>query len=597
MNKIKLRIFTLILLSIVMMVVGVTFAAPAKACTNSTDYFTGSNYCGGGWQVLPSAGSHNGDQAMTDIKDTEAFINRVWGNLVSGDSTFGPHSNIGASFIVLNMLGAPVGTNRWQANARFNEWADLVRQYSAAGRIEWEGMWNYPSGFNNSRVFDNAVGAGYYTDSRDLGWLPTIIFHNPDGSLILIKKNCANFTGSLSALQKLTGTIQGYKVEVGTKIAHTSLAPATVTATSLATGVAYNGSGNPYSIGNVLANQNYRVTAQSPPGWKLVGFYYGSSYYPGSYLDVYLNPGATIDIWPAYERLHYPWLQTEQGNVTSLNTIKGQLIGTNGGRASGATNKEAEFVIIGAASGDNFCSSNAYALGSNQYSGGGWNCGISQYIPNTKFTNINGIADNIRSIMSDSCKNYPLVGSLSTTTAIPGPDVSGGCKNGKIWKSTGNTTITGGNFAEGRATIFVEGDLVITGNILANQAGPLPGERVPNLGIYATGDITVAETVTRIDASMISQKTIKTCSENYKAPVSPKCTGALEVRGMLASSDSSKSFEFGRRATTTTGVPGSPAELIIYQGKLLSFPPPEFTITKSRNNRITKYETNLPPRF
>lgn len=595
MKIIKRTLQTLFLASILFTAVTILNPTSAKAaCSN--DYFTGARYCGG-HQVLPSQGAPINNAMM--VNNADDFIDRLRGFVFDrGTGTRALWGRTGSEFIILSMLGyTEPYPDHDEARRRFGDFERLVRQYNAAGRISWDAWIDYPANFINSRVSPDYYGAGYYVDPSPQSQ-HTIIFYNPDGTQVLIKKNCANIVGATNGrLWELTGTIQGYKVEVGTKTAHASLSPAIVTATSLATGAPYSASGNPYSIGNILANQNYRVTAQSPPGWKLVGFYYGSGYYPGSSLDIYLNPGATVDIWPAYERLYYPWLQTSQGNVTSLNSIFGQNIGVNGGRTGGALAKEAEFVIIAAASGSSFCSSNAYALGSSQYNSGSWNCSLGQYIPDTKFTNINGIADNIKSIKSDGCIHYPAIGSLSNPSAVPGPDASNGCKHGMIWKSSTGMELTGGTFSSGRATIFVEGDLTITGNIIAHQTSNQPGEFVPNLGIYATGNVTIAETVSQIDATIISQGTIKTCTDNYKIPASSKCTGALVVHGMLASSKFDKSFEFGRRATTTTGGTGSPAESIIYQGKLLSFPPPEFTITKSKFNRTIKYESNLPPRF
>lgn len=304
-----------------------------------------------------------------------------------------------------------------------------------------------------------------------------------------------------------------------------------------------------------------------------------------------------------------PWIQTKQGNVTSEKSIVGQSSGGPGGRDNASADKEAEFVVISQLGGSKFCSSNAYAFGSNQYNGGAWNCNIGKYALNHDYIEANSVVSNVTSITSDNCKNNPYIASLASSSSVPGPDVSKpdpakpSCANGTIWKyPDGNVVLSGGSFNRGRATIYAKGDLHITSNITATGAGPYEGEFVPNLGVVVDGNVIIDEGVQRIDAAIFATGTIKTCGDNYKSPSSPKCTNRLEVHGLLASANGSKSFEFGRRYIDAAALrggsgAGAPAEYVVYQGKILGFPPPGFTVTRNKVKERIKYESGLPPRF
>lgn len=124
----------------------------------------------------------------------------------------------------------------------------------------------------------------------------------------------------------------------------------------------------------------------------------------------------------------------------------------------------------------------------------------------------------------------------------------------------GDLTINGGSLAPGtNATIYVKGDVTITGNISTYNDNANPGEgnstnetrkfanasAIPSLTIVSeTGDISISPSVTLVDANLVSPKgQFISCggannSTDLGINPSAKCVNKLKVNGSIISKDS-----------------------------------------------------------
>lgn len=375
-----------------------------------------------------------------------------------------------------------------------------------------------------------------------------------------------------------------------------------------------------------LRNDSYEVYSapNQVSGWKMVGYYIFDStnrymrFHPltgGIFNTGTLRDGTLLNVWVAYERdaKFYPWLQSKDGNIVSLGKIVGQQIGQPGGRDSGATDKEAENVIISQISVTNFCSTNAYLLGS--ASNGSCAAGKYEVNPDTlpvvagQDRIINDLtrawADNGSGTNATNCtghSNYftQILGGHSTLDNLPTSDiaaVSGGarCDNGVIWRHNGNTRTSDISYNKGRATIWVQGNLTITRDIKRSISGTYgSASEAPNLGLIVEGNITIEPGVKQIDAAVYATGKITTCSESSNSGAG-KCREQLKVNGLLASKDG---FDYGRRYVSSFGGgTGDSAELVSYSGQILAFPPPGFGYFDLGVSSRIKYLGEKSPRF
>jgi hypothetical protein len=122
----------------------------------------------------------------------------------------------------------------------------------------------------------------------------------------------------------------------------------------------------------------------------------------------------------------------------------------------------------------------------------------------------------------------------------------------------------------GRGTLWIPGSLTIDKDITYGAATNNP-KTTPNLVIFVEEDVKIGEGVKRIDASIISMKTISTCTQS--GTPGPACSSALVINGFLASGGK---IDFARRyyaAPYATATP-SPAELINLTSQSTTFPAP-----------------------
>lgn len=224
-TRTQLKIF---LLPILLFAIGIVFLGSshkAEACAwgnNSSPntfcgYFHGTTDGSGDYVFSSGLGTY----------DINSFISTISGD-ISGCN--GSHDEVGASFVVLTMMGVSgqqngPGPTCNQANAELANWESLVTSYSNARLIQW----NYCPGVSSPSVGVANCGYGYnintfYTPSAggDVeaydGWdtgsgpVPAIAFMNPSNptqALYIIKHLCGNPVGSMAGLPPVAVTIGG----------------------------------------------------------------------------------------------------------------------------------------------------------------------------------------------------------------------------------------------------------------------------------------------------------------------------------------------------------------------------------------------------
>ena len=334
------------------------------------------------------------------------------------------------------------------------------------------------------------------------------------------------------------------------------------------------------------------------------GYHTYSATYGGLEKSVAFGPAiagipCNIDKW------YYPWLQTSQGDVVADGKIEGQTTstgtGTLGARLDNAAAKEAEFLVISAVGGDGpFCSTYKYILTNTSSQGTNCGNGLGYNFNSTGIDNdtVDRVIGGVKQAFADNGNNAtptpptctttkPI--STATVTAMPA-SISTDCPGGVIYKlssgTLGATTLT-----KGRATIFVEGNLTITGNISsASSPAQLDPRLAPTLAIVVTGNINIDPTVSAIYAQLYSAKKINTCTANTN-----ECS--LKRLVVVGSLSAKTGFEF-KRTFVDTAYQNS-AERIKMNGIALAFPPPGIDSRYFYNNfssyKLDSAEYN--PRF
>lgn len=299
-----------------------------------------------------------------------------------------------------------------------------------------------------------------------------------------------------------------------------------------------------------------------------------------------------------------PWLQSKWGNVAAIREITANKAGDRGSRPTAAAEKEAQYVVMAYVV-NNFCSTKGYNFGAG--SGGGCTYPVGYRVNPSIYrsADLGGPDDpvigNLTKILSSSAANdtscnvekpFYVIPDMNSVLAAGGltvqPDVSFGstASCAKLGALSGGT-LTAHTFSQGRATIFVDGNLNITADNVVRYSGPYnsPNE-VPNVGLVVKGDITIDPGVRNLDMSMYATGKIKTCS----AYPSRTCNTQLKVRGIMAAAGG---FELGRNLYGA-----SPAELVIGSGLIEAFPPPGFVDISSNKATGVKYlSTESNPRF
>ena len=319
--------------------------------------------------------------------------------------------------------------------------------------------------------------------------------------------------------------------------------------------------------------------------------------------------------------LHYPWLQSFGGDVSSQGGVSGQSIGQKGSRLDNNLSKEAQFVVTSetqtnATLNRNFCSTNLLVLGVNAAGRKICNTGGYKSSP-IAFDSIydsiknawesNGSGDSVK---GKYCSPYgtSLVDAYSATSDFK-TDISLGCPAGGI-QLVGTDerhfysyllNIPSGKTIKGNGTLLVIGNLYIISDIINSTIPTNNPYDVPNLTIFVTGDVIVSPLVKELDASIIRHApSPATVTDNngysiFTCKGGTACvTNQLNVKGYMASSSN---IVFNRRYTDASN---NPAEIIKLTGQSIAFPSPGIDRSSSNSGVPDSLQINadeLPPRL
>lgn len=223
-------------------------------------YFNpGTNFSTGSGRDL----AHN----FIGVNDTGTFINHMWACLNNAAPCSSMNGQIAASYMILTMLGDgnhSVG----QAYARWGDWVNIVNQYSAAGRINFNAMYGYS--LNTMMVpYGGPYDVVQYSEGATAN--PSIVFTNPNGSTYAIKKDCANPVGNMSPLQNVVSSFGGYVVDADTGGAVANLPAEGIMVHLYGAGGGATQS-NPYNFGNLSPGwRDIRITIAPGSQYEVVG--------------------------------------------------------------------------------------------------------------------------------------------------------------------------------------------------------------------------------------------------------------------------------------------------------------------------------------
>lgn len=223
-------------------------------------YFTGGNFSTNNGHDL----AHN----FIGVNDTGTFINHMWACLNNSAPCNSLNGQVAASYMILTMLGDG-NHSTGQAFARWGDWVNIVNQYSAAGRINFN--FSYPYTLNTMMVPYNGSPYDVVQYSEGATANPSIVFTNPDGSTYAIKKDCANPVGNMSPLQNAVSSFGGYVVDADTGGAVPNLAAEGIMVHLYGAGGGAT-QNNPYNYGNLSPGwRDIRITIAGGSQYEVAG--------------------------------------------------------------------------------------------------------------------------------------------------------------------------------------------------------------------------------------------------------------------------------------------------------------------------------------
>ena len=296
------------------------------------------------------------------------------------------------------------------------------------------------------------------------------------------------------------------------------------------------------------------------------------------------------------QTIYYPWLQTKYGDVSAADFVSGQQYNKPGSREETSSEKEATNVIMATFADQQFCSVNLYALGRSP-KGYREQCKNGHYTEDQRFgdidTAINNAWNQNGAGSSPGCNPRYGTQKLTGSTKV-GTNLSS-CANGTIYQVNSGASLSSllaGQPSQGRATIWVKGNLTVDRTVIYNYAASYAKpEDIPNLAIYVEGEVIIQSSINQLDAAIISTGKIKTCGSDYSTTASaPTCGSQLVVHGYLFANGG---YQFGRNyyveASNT-----NPAEKIVLTGQSIAFPPPGLDKASLGNNDLKITEEDNP---
>lgn len=575
----------------------------------------------------------NGGMPGIPDYNKQVFINRVGGHLNSGD----PHQVTAAQFIILSMSGGGGGIAKQVTGAQWADWVNRVNNPAVIMRVE-NALFECNISNSYYQTAYNDIAAGYSTPSGGCGVIDTMIdFYYNGGLVYRIRVACANPLGNLPGLPPGPPPIPPTVVSCGYR-AVTPTDPEIGQSTSVRATVNY--SGGPPPPGRTIGNATITVFG---PGYNqtwnnLPAGDSGSS-------AIFDTPAFSIPTSGVYTVL---WSARVNGvgppavcggtwniNSDSFVVTTHPFIDVRGGDvaagASFATVAGATSTLCGAAPSNTRAGVvgwNNNNNGAPNFAGAGGQYGvqamnyIQSFISNRNrigngatlaFANRNPPIGAYGGQFKDApCVDYwnpkpvqltPLAANSVNLTGMSGKVI----KNGNL--TIGASTINDNT----RLTLYVDGDVNITGNISYQNNGNnwTSLAQIPNFKLIVHGRIFINSNVAALDGTYAAvpdnnytgpsatqntyanpqRGTISTCSSGFSthnpatiAANPAVCGSTLTVNGSLAANQ-----VFFLR-TNGSVVNGTPSEVINYSPEMWLSPSVDATV-----DSFYQSITGLPP--
>ena len=171
---------------------------------------------------------------------------------------------------------------------------------------------------------------------------------------------------------------------------------------------------------------------------------------------------------------------------------------------------------------------------------------------------------------------------------------------------TGNLTIAGGSVGNGQKTyIYVNGNVNITNQITFSSGGWSGRADIPSLYVYASGNITIAPTVSKLFGVYNAQGIIDTCSPadtSDSGAMWATCSNQLVVDGAFSARKVNLKRTFGSLRNASTNVCPGRVSASSCAGEVFNFGPalffgeaPTTSITLGLDTKKFDFITSLPP--
>ena len=336
------------------------------------------------------------------------------------------------------------------------------------------------------------------------------------------------------------------------------------------------------------------------------------------------GPGGSADDTVAvrYRRRFYPYIKTQNGDVSIMNEIKVSGASSASDKKAGSyssTEGSADYVVMSTLS-KYFCSRYPALFGMVPPKTQAYPCEAGAYVPENNPSNLVKASlekyapgsSNISCAPPTDPDSAKRPYDVSFVSDLPnnGKLVDGGAADkvcAKIWVINDSYTLDGYSIKRGRATVWVKGTLTIRGNVLTNPTGEASytTNQYPNVAFIAN-NIVIEPGVSTVQAALYAYRNndadstngkIRTCS----AYPSPSCNRALTVLGIMGAEGG---FYFGRNAVDLGAASRAdrtgtvPAESLIGTAQSIVFPPPGFEDILSDDATAVKYSSGeANPRF
>ncbi|MBW3538205.1 hypothetical protein KY386_01795 [Candidatus Parcubacteria bacterium] len=597
-----------------LLVLGALFFGFKDTVLAYTNQFGRAERRGYFFDVLDCQGSRIYNQGIW-VNNVNEFVGFIKDKLDNGGK-----DTTGAEFIILTMLGFNGGTHgKFVSPAELADWEARVRYYDSQGWVNYNQVvsYNINSAYQGSGSIPspacpnnpNPDDAMFFDDS---GSKPSIVFARPGTVPYIIKKDCGNTLGGNSGglqppppppppavynnVPLVFGTPPGgpranpVQVNVGT--------PLTLNISARNTGTGSSPAGR--LIGYEPNSTNPRVTFPHggiPAGSTIVRSYpylvpdlpdgtvlcFGGEVSPGRGLSDGSPPAVPVHVYnpdpngPCYKvsNPRYPFVTTSGGDVhagggigygincdanpASPKRIRGQFKSGDGSKA--------QYVV---SAGGNI----------NQFGSRDTPTGTGLTFSNSLPGNLGRYGTVCRPDLITAAERYtgPTAGYSGSLSAAPGT----------LLTASGSTTVPA-SVVGNRVTLFVRGDVTITGPITYNPA-PASRDAQPSFGIIATGNIFIAPSVQRLDGFYYAGGAIDTCAGVNITTNASACGAQLTVRGLMMANQ----FKFKRTGPVGTGGPFA-SEVINFTGLLYVATPPAFSDVITPMAGYPGYQSEKPP--